>query len=361
MRRMTLTFLVILGALLGGLSWVSAQPAGPQQFLILRVRFSDMTGFRYDPTQTQHLFDQVARHWGRSIAYNNPGGFDLKFVISPEIALTKKTADYVDSGSDNSTWNAFVALANDAVSNAPAGTKWDGLRGIVVLFADNRPTPSCGFYRGGTSSSTLSFSPPGAKPITVYVSIVGENSCDPDDRVWGRIAHEVGHNLQNGDTPSHPSDYNSNFEQMDAEYPAQSGVFEKQSGRAFGAWLPNGKYREVTLSTGASVTVLAEEIDPTTHPVPQAVRAYLIFGGRQVYYLVSVRRRVNGDDRDTGSGLASPTDCNATQTPRGIPDCGVLIERVVENGNPAIKDCDSGNCVTRWVQVIGNSGNADRL
>jgi len=42
---------------------------------------------------------------------------------------------------------------------------------------------------------------------------------------WGRWAHEIGHAFQQAG-PAHPSNYNSAFELMDANYPGQTGVFD---------------------------------------------------------------------------------------------------------------------------------------
>jgi hypothetical protein len=149
--------------------------------------------------------------------------------------------------------------------------------------------------------------------------------------------------LQATKGPPHPSNYNSDFEVMDAEYPAQSGVFEKQSNIAFPGWLPVDKYLVVKPPDGASAGLLAEEFPPETEPTYQAIKAFLTFGAPKVYYLISVRQRVLGDNLATG------------QVPNGIPDEGVLIERVVEGGDAKIptNDCGTQKC-PRWVKVIGN-------
>ena len=155
-----------------------------------------------------------------------------------------------------------------------------------------------------------------------------------DLKVWGRWAHEIGHAFQAGG-PAHPSNYNSNFEQMDGCYPCQTGVFEKQSTIAFG-WMPDSKYFVVTPAVGgATQDVYAEEYRPASLPNQQAIKAY-ITGVGSAYYLISVRRRTLGDD------------LNDRFSPPGIPDEGVLIERVTENTDP-------------WVTVMGKGGDRDKL
>jgi hypothetical protein len=207
----------------------------------------------------------------------------------------------------------------------------------------------------------VSITPPGASnSISVHPSLLTEDPKEGLPKGWGRIAHEVGHELQNGGPP-HPSDYASSFEQMDGEYPAQTGVFERQETMGFPGWLPAGKYLKVHPPTGTAATIWAAENVPGGEPDPQAAKAFLSFGGDTVYYLVSVRRRQLGDDLAVGS-ISSPTDCDTTATPNGIPDCGVLIERVVEGGDPNVQDCDPVyGCKNRWVDVMGNGGDPKKL
>jgi hypothetical protein len=149
----------------------------------------------------------------------------------------------------------------------------------------------------------------------------------------------------NPGNPWHPSNYQSDFEEMDAEYPGQTGVFFKQAGKAFPDWLPPTKYKTVSPPAGGSAGLLVEERPPATDPDFQALKAGLTFGGQQIYYLISARRQILGDDLATTHG------------PNGIPDEGVLIERVVEGGNPALADpCGGTSTCPRWVEVRGNGG-----
>jgi hypothetical protein len=331
-----------------------AQLTGPQNIVVLRVRFSDMTGTTFTTAQVQNAFDNINKLWGNDSSY---AAMSLNFRISPLYNVPKATATYLDVGGTSSSASAYTTLVNDAVAAAPAATDWTNLHGLVVLFADNR---GGGFYRGITRQG-VTVSPAGVGQISLPVSIVGEDPKEGLPTAWGRIAHEVGHELQQG-APPHPSDYISSFEQMDAEYPAQTGVFERQANTGFPGWLPPSKYKAVNPPAGAEVPLLSAETPPENDPGFQAAKAFLTFGGNSVYYLVSIRRRVLGDDLATSSPLVNPTDCNSAQTPEGIPDCGVLIERVVEGGDPNVQDCDAQfGCVNRWVDVLGRGGNSSSL
>jgi hypothetical protein len=105
---------------------------------------------------------------------------------------------------------------------------------------------------------------------------------------------------------------------------------------ALPSWAPPG-----SALGGALVNLKAEEYDPAKAPNLQAARVYI---SKDLYYLVSVRRKVFGDELNP------------------IPSEGVLIERVVEGGNTALNDCSSSPTpCPRWVEVKGPSGNAQSL
>jgi hypothetical protein len=330
------------------------QLTGTLNFLVLRVQFHDMTGASFTDAQTQTMFDSIKTLWGTNSAY---GAMTQNFRLTSLYKVPQNTSVYVDVGGSSSSGTAYNALVADAVANAPSGTDFSNLTGLIVLFADNRPG---GFYRGITFVG-VTVTPPGGGSISLPVSVVGEDPNEGTPTNWGRIAHEIGHEMQQN-SPPHPSNYHSSFEQMDAEYPAQTGMFEKQATRGFPGWMPPAKYVTVNANQGAVVTLLAEEASPGSEPDIQGAKAFLSFGGTSVYYMVSARRRRDGDDIATTSPLVSPTDCVAAATPNGIPDCGVLIERVVENGDPNVQDCDPQfGCTNRWVDVLGKGNNASSL
>ena len=312
----------------------NAQLTGNVNFVVLKVTFSDFgTTTRFTNTQTQADFQNVAKLWGDETSY---GKIALKYQFAGPYQVTSPSTTYLDvqSGQSSST-AAIVQLVNDAVSASPTTINWNNVYGVVVLFADTRTN---GFYRGITLPGTLSISPPGGGSFNVHASIVGEAPLEDTTRTWGRWAHEMGHQMQsNPGNPWHPSNYNSDFEEMDAEYPGQSGMFNKQSNMAFTGWMPVSKYKTVSPPQGGSVGLLAEERPPSTDPDFQAIKAFMPVGGPQFYYLISVRHHILGDDVATTHG------------PNGIPDEGVLIERVVEGGDPNT----AGN---PWVVVEGNGG-----
>jgi hypothetical protein len=319
---------------------------GSVTFVVLKVTFSDFpAGSRFTAAQTQTNFNSVAQLWNES----SYGNLTLNFQTVGPAQVAHPSGTYLDiqSGQSSST-AAIVNLVNDAVATTSNTMNWNNVYGVVVLFADNRPG---GFYRGITLPSTTPISPPSGGTFNVHASIVGESPLEDVARTWGRWGHEVGHQLQaNPGNPWHPSNYNSNFEEMDGEYPAQTGVFFKQAGHAFPDWLPVGKYKSVSPPSGGALGLLIEERPPGTDPDFQAIKATLPFGGSQVYYLISARRRILGDDTATTHG------------PNGIPDEGVLIERVVEGGDPNLNDCTAPTDTPcpRWVNIEGNS-NTDTL
>jgi hypothetical protein len=112
-------------------------------------------------------------------------------------------------------------------------------------------------------------------------------------QVWGRFGHELGHSFQQAG-PAHPSNYNNEFELLDSNLPGQTGVFEKQVHTGFPNWLPPYKYVTFTPPSGGGIAAIwAEEYNPAGKPNAQAVKVEIT---GSLYYLVSVRRRVLGDE-----------------------------------------------------------------
>src|SRR3954467_15038593 len=88
----------------------------------------------------------------------------------------------------------------------------------------------CG--RGASNYATLNVGT-GGSARWVGESVIAENPGDSDRKVWGRWAHEVGHDMQVGYAGTnavggHPSGYQSNFELMDAQYPGRIGAVSIQ-------------------------------------------------------------------------------------------------------------------------------------
>lgn len=312
--------------LLSGLSLLAlASPAaavtvsGAKKVVVLRVYFHDYTNTsRYTQSQVQTFFSNINTLWGTHSSYGN---ISINAEVNdPLIQLPGNRSDYIDDHGDGDTSDGakYMKVLNDAIA-ASTGLNWDNVDAVMVVMAETSTTQ---FHRGQGNRCNVPMGPGSSNKPLVGCAIFSENPSDSDAKVWGRWAHELGHAFQLGG-PAHPSNYSSDFEQMDAHYPGQTGVFEKQTSVAFG-WMPDSKYHVFTAATGGGqIPVYAEEYDPASRPNIQAIKAFLGSGG-SAYYLVSVRRRVLGDDIDDRF------------SPAGIPDEGVLIERVDPGGDPQV-------------------------
>ena len=305
----------VAGSLLETPSFAGAEAAGIARVMVLRVYFDDYAATsRYTQAAVDGFFSDIDKLY-QNTSYGN---MSIDYQVSSLFEMPDNRSDYIDDYADGDLSNGgkFDKVLLDAIANAPAGLDWSDLDSIMVLMAE---TDSSQFHRGqGTSARTLPQGPGGANK-TVGAAIFSENPSDTDRAVWGRMAHEVGHAFQ-GAGPAHPSNYNSEFELMDSNYPGQIGVFSKQSDMGYPGWMPPFKYQEFDAIGGGGIAQLYPmEYDPDMLPNVQAVRAKIT---DDLYYLVSVRRRILGDD------------LNAGFTPNGIPDEGVLIERVVVGGDP---------------------------
>ncbi len=287
-----------------------------KRVVVLRVHFADYPDTsRYTRGEVQGFFDQLDGLW-QNTSY---GAIAVTHQVSDLIDLPSDRNRYVTdySNGDLSEGDQFDDLLWDAIGAAPDGLDWGDLDAVFVVMAETDTTQ---FHRGQASGSCNLPMGPGGDVESVGCGIFSENPSNSDLQIWGRWAHELGHAFQEGG-PAHPGNYNNDFELMDANYPGHTGVFEKQANQGFPGWLPAGKYQTFDpLSGGGIVSIWAREHDPSERPNYQALRVEVTEG---LYYLVSLAKRIQGDE------------LNGYFTPNGIPDEGVLIERVVEGGDPA--------------------------
>jgi hypothetical protein len=340
LKRSVCRFLALLLAMaLAAMPHVYANVTGTKNVVVLRTYFNDYANSsRYTKAEVQGFFTQLDTLWG---THNSYGVINISAQVSDLFKLPSNRSSYIDDFPDGDLSNGgkYMLVLNDAIANSPAGITWTNVDAVMVVMAETDTTQ---LHRGQGNKCTVKMGPTsGAASKLVGCAIFSENPGNSDLNVWGRWAHELGHAFQEGNPP-HPSNYNSNFELMDASYPGQTGMFEKWIPGGFGGWMPNTKYKVFTAATGGgNSAVYAEEFSPGTKPNSQAVKADIT---ASLYYLVSVRRRINGDElRDNGVGATT-----------GIPDEGVLIERVVENGDASVTGAP-------WVVVQGKGGDRDKV
>lgn len=319
-----MTFALIF---MGNLSWMASADAAPvtgtKKVMVLRVHFQDYAAAsRYSLAEVDGFFGNLDTLW-QNTSYSN---INIDSVVTDLFQLPDNRSLYVDDfgTGDLSNGGKFNKVLDDAIASSPAGLDWTNVDAVMVVMAETDPNQ---FHRGQATTCNLPMGPGGATKL-VGCAIFSENPTESDLQVWGRWAHEMGHAFQQGG-PAHPSNYNNEFELMDSNYPGQTGVFEKQAHTGFPGWLPGTKYQLFTPPGGGGTAELwAMEYPPAGLPNIQAARIEIT---ANFYYLVSVRRRVLGDD------------LNGDFSPAGIPAQGILIERVSEGSDP-------------WVKVIGPGG-----
>ena len=315
--------LLLTGTALWSYDTDAAPVTGTRKVMVLRVYFNDYANTsRYSKIEVEDFFNINLNTLWKNTSYNN---IDIKAEVTDLYQLPDVRSDYVDdlSGGDLSNGGKFLKVLQDSIATSPSGLDWSNVDAVNVVMAETSTTQ---FHRGQATTCNLPMGPGGSLK-SVGCAIFSENPSNNNNQVWGRWAHEIGHTLQEGG-PAHPSNYGNEFELMDSNYPGQTGVFEKQEHVAFPGWLPDTKYQVFTPSSGGgSAALWAMEYDPAGMPNAQAAKVEIT---SSFYYLVSVRRRILGDD------------LNGDFTPFGIPDEGVLIERVSEGSDP-------------WVKVIGRN------
>lgn len=319
-----------------------------QKIIVIRAISDDQKASitpRYTHAQVQNLFDNELNMLWQNISYGNIS--IAATVVSQStgapVVLPKNRDDYLakDTMGRPLGYLDISLIMKDAVAKA-TNVDYSGAKAVMVLLATNL------ILRGVQFPVMLPIGPSGSD-ISVPSAAFSENPTQPDLNVWGIWAHEIGHAFQVGSGPPHPSNYNSLFELMDALYPGQSGVVEKHISGGFPGWMPPEKYAVIPIPPaegpcGDTVFIAAEELVPRSIVEHQAVKVQL---SDSLYYMVSVRRRFNGDELFP------------------IPDEGVLIERVKIGGDSTLNDCPdpmnpAQNC-PRWVDVKGNGGDRNKL
>lgn len=316
--------------------WLAGQPGGPlapeapivgdKTVAVLRVYFNDYSPpSNFTQAEVQALFDRLDQLW-QDTSY---GKIRIIHRVTDLYQLPSNRSAYIDDFGDGDLSNGgkYKKVLDDAVAACKAQTPdcvdFTGVDAVFVLMAE---TSAAQFHRGQANKCSLAIGGGGGNR-TVGCAIFSENPGENADRRWGRWAHEMGHAFQEGG-PAHPSNYNSSFELMDNLLPGQSGVFEKLDNMGFPGWMPPSKYVPISQANGGEqICLWAMEYKPGDQPNPQAIKAKIT---DSLYYMISVRRAVNGDE-------ISP-----------IPDQGVLIERVVEGAD-------------QWVTVRGKGGDRNRL
>jgi hypothetical protein len=274
----------------------------------MRVDFSNSTTApRYTKQQVEQMFDSVSTLFTQ-ISNNT---VKVQFVVTDLYRLPKPMGSY-------GTGNMETTLLDALAAAPPAVTAlWSNdVHAIVVLLSQQYDNGGSYYFNHNVGA--------GGSSLFVGNAVVGENPGNTDRAVWGRWAHEVGHNMQVGGSGAggvggHPSGYNSNFDLMDSNYPGRIGAVSLQPDNQFRTWMYATKYQTFTRAQGGgNAAIWALEYDQNAQPNVQAAKVEI---APFVYYMVSVRRRLRGDD------------LNDARTPNGIPDEGVLIERVDEVTN----------------------------
>ena len=300
--------------------------SGAQKVVVIRAIAADDAGQtpRYTQAQAQGIFDNQMNTLWQNVSYGN---ISITSTVTTLYTMPKNRSSYVGTG--GSSLGDLGTALNDAIAAAGNAVDYTGVKAVLVLLA-MPPSASTFFFRGVENSIMLPIGP-GGKLVKTPSALFAENRSEAEPYVWGRWAHEIGHAFQSGG-PAHPSNYNNEFELMDRLYPGQSGMFEKQASAGFPGWMPPTQYTAISVvgtlqGCGGTAFIRAEEINPSIAVQAQAVKIDITGG---LYYLISVRERLNGDELYP------------------IPDQGVLIERVIVGADPWVTVQGNGARTTLW-------------
>ena len=313
-----------------------------RKLVVIRAAFSDQTMQRFTDAELRTLWFDPINVLFDKMSNGNFGGWDVTIV--PQVVLENPKSDYtvIDSADATALYNDDTNNIQDfiddtlAVSDEPSLEPLIEAADTVVIIAANAVVGNAARIRAFNSRSReFDFPFPDLADDRNFV-FIDEGGNRDSQLQWGSLAHELAHALQAYAGPSawaisHPSNYESEFELLDANYPGHIGAYLK--GVTMADWQPAGQ--TITISSEGKTQsdrycLNPIELDYRTNPTPQILKINIT---ESLYYLVSVRYEINGDE------LNSWDTSN-----RGIPDQGVLIERVITGG-------------TQWDDVDGDGMN----
>ncbi|MFQ6127725.1 MAG: hypothetical protein ACE5QW_02325 [Thermoplasmata archaeon] len=277
--------------------------SGPQTLLLILVRFQDHPNTRWTSNEIDRLvFENFTAFWNEA-SYGIVPSFSGD--TTPWYDLSMNEADYyVPATADEPAHCCvFHNVTQEAVNLADEdGWNLRSYERLMVIFNIN--------FRGlGTRAWTYSTS---HGDVTISSALVGENPVEPDYVVWGRNAHEMGHEFG---WPHVTLDYNNPYALMARLYPGHPMSWTTI--RA--GWLPPSNIATVERDSSGEFVVRPLELD-----LPGDIQVIKVVVSETFYYLVEVRKYI-GFDNPFGPVLS-------------MPDEGVLIYEVDERRTAIIDD-----------------------
>ncbi|MFX1537263.1 MAG: M12 family metallo-peptidase [Promethearchaeota archaeon] len=319
---------------------------GPQKFAVICARYSDVAVTRWNIGEIEDIMETLNDFWYNAsyhtvtISYQVEGWYDLpntKNGYSPLYDGDPNTADGWDDVIDDA-----IALADGDINFA----NFDYILVWINEWWRGISTVGDG-YQIVTNDGTFN----------VAVSLVGENSPDPESAVWGRVAHEMGHSFGLGHTHQ---DYNSYYALMARAYPSDLNVYSQMQPEI--GWFDTSTNQETFYPGDAENTFVVRprslDISGDLQSL-QVVVTYFSWGVIKypfTYYLVEVVNQTSEDGwvSDEGvliyfvdpfSGVEPCTDMDAKSGTATLVDCLYDVGETF---------ADSANSIT--IEVVSKAG-----
>ncbi|NHJ85558.1 MAG: hypothetical protein FK734_08855, partial [Asgard group archaeon] len=250
---------------------------GTQRFAVICMQFKDIATTRFTTAGIGGLMATLNIFW-QNVSY---GMIDISYQVSGWYTLSKNKADYGDLD------DAFYEIVGEAIESSEGEYDWDQFDGLLIWINTK-------FHGLSTVGKTHSF--PDLIGNTKYsVTMVGENPADSVPKVWGRVAHEMGHAFglrhTHGDGNDESDQYYASYYSLMARgYPSglnvYSQLFDKKSG-----WF-NTDTNQIVVNPGdaGNYTVYPRHLD--TLGITQALQIKIT---DSYYYRVEVIQKTGED------------------------------------------------------------------
>jgi len=265
--------------------YLSPQAArtGPQTYVVLLVHFSDFVTPRWTQAEHEDIMQTIDDYWVNatyglmSIDWAVEGWYDLGNNLAHYAHVDINGALVLDVN-----WHT---IADDAVAVADGDVDFSAFDNIIIMLGNV-------WWRGVSTLGTKIAINTGEGNFNREATLVSERDGDTEERVWGRIAHEMGHCflLRHTHGPTGAKSYASHYSLMARAYPSACNIYTQLIDTHAG-WFNAGTNQEVVAS-GESKT---RHIRPRHLDITGDLQALKIPISATKYYRVEVCEQKSED------------------------------------------------------------------
>ncbi|MFM2309591.1 MAG: hypothetical protein RLY87_1713, partial [Chloroflexota bacterium] len=252
-----------------------------RKLLVIRVAFSGQTTQRFTDAELMTQWFDPMNVLFTNMSNGNFKGWDVTIVPQVTLSTPRSTYVVVDSAGADALYNDDTSNIQTLINATLAASTKSTLEPLieaadtVLILATNANAARIRAFN--SYQRTFMFAAPDVPDVKNMV-FLDEGGTRDTQLQWGAMAHEMAHALQAYSGSSdwdigHPSNYSSNFELLDANYPGHVGAYLK--GVTMASWQPSGQTISISSdgkSQSDSYCLNPIELDYHSNPTPQILK-----------------------------------------------------------------------------------------